>query len=115
MFLVSYFRVLRSTDIFFFLNSSTESFISVWNVALEFMNVIGNELIAVVATVEISMTAPTRNRLAWIRIPTMRVFLMSLPASMLSLPKTPLMMDQRMMATSAKFAKFFMMFRIFRR
>jgi hypothetical protein len=77
--------------------------------------VVGKELTAVIAILEISKTAPIRNQLAWIKIPAIKVLVITFFASSFPFPVIHPIISQSKTPINAKLAKFFIIFQIFQR
>ena len=101
---ISLFVAVRSITILSLLNPLIASFISHFNPASLLRKAIGKELMPAVATVERSITAHIRNRLAWMSTPATNVLVIIFLRSH-SLLMMFLMIDRSTSATNVKFAK----------
>ena len=105
---------LRLTIVLWDLNPVMESLIFFCSSRSVLRKDIGNALMPVVATVEISIIAHIRNQLAWISIPATKALMIIFLRSD-SFPRRYFAMDHITSPARAKLAKFFMIFQIFQR
>lgn len=97
------------------LNSSIDHLMLDFSPASLPKNALGKPPTAVVAIVEISITAPIKNQLAWISIPASKVLMMIFLGFKASFPVKLLTIEKSTSHINPKLAKFFIIFHIFQR